>query len=193
MRRLLVAAVALSALTACGTSAAETDTAKVATLQSPSAAAGKATPKPAAQRPRERLDTTPEEFEALLGPYNKCLAEHGGIAKGSTIQQQRKQAQAGPAGPASGAQTAKFDAANKICEPQYYPLPPWEKDPANPEAKDFARATVKCLKQKGVEYVEVSEDGLSIALGGDQNDPKSISMGLDLIPGCERDIAKQNK
>ncbi|SNY26190.1 hypothetical protein [Paractinoplanes atraurantiacus] len=187
MRRLLVVAVALSALTACGKPAEETRTAKVATLVSPSASASvKASPK--AQRPRERLDTTAEEFEALLGPYNKCMYDHGGMVKGSTIAQERKKAEAGPAG-VSGTQTEKFEAANKICEPQYYPLPPWEKDPANPEAKDFARATVKCLKQKGVEYVEISEDGLSIALGGDQNDPKSISMGLDLIPGCERDIA----
>ncbi|MFF5075628.1 hypothetical protein ACFY36_01140 [Actinoplanes sp. NPDC000266] len=190
MRRLLVVAVALSALTACDKPAEETNTAKVATLVSPSAPASAASPK--AQRPRERLDTTPEEFEALLGPYNKCMYDHGGMAKGSTVAQERKKAQAGPAG-VSGTQTEKFEAANKICEPQYYPLPPWEKDPANPEAKDFARETVKCLKQKGVEYVEISEDGLSIALGGDQNDPKSISMGLDLIPGCERDIAAKGK
>ncbi|GAA0484347.1 hypothetical protein Ade02nite_87460 [Paractinoplanes deccanensis] len=191
MRRLLVVAVALSALTACAQPADKASTAKVATLVSPSAPAS-ATVSPKAQRPRERLDTTPEEFEALLGPYNKCMSDHGGIAKGSTIQQERKKAEAGPAG-VPGRQTEKFDEANKICEPQYYPLPPWEKDPANPEAKDFARETVKCLKEKGVQYVEIGEDGLSIALGGDQNDPKSISMGLDLIPGCERDIAARRQ
>ncbi|MFG1993884.1 hypothetical protein ACGFJ7_28295 [Actinoplanes sp. NPDC048988] len=189
MRRLVVAVVALSALTACDKPAEDTSTAKVATLVSPSASASApASASPKAQRPRERLDTTPEEFEALLGPYNKCLSDHGGMVKGSTIEQERKKAQTGPVG-VSGKQTEKFEAANKICEPQFYPLPPWEKDPANPEAKDFARETVKCLKQKGVRYVEISDDGLSIALGGDQNDAKSISMGLDLIPGCERDIA----
>jgi len=192
MRRshaLAMTAVALTALSACGSSPAKTTTGagkpEVATLQS-------AGPSPSvqasakAQRPRERLDTTSEEFEAMLGPYNKCMAEHGGVTKGKGT--------GGPvAKPATREQEGKFDAANRICEPQYFPLPPWEKDPANPEARDFAVKVVKCLKNKGVKYVEVSDDGISIALGGDQNDSRSISMGMDLIPGCERKIAAEMK
>ena len=192
MRRshaLVVGAVALAALSACGSSKPEPKAdggGKVATLVS-AAPESPAPSKSAPQRPRERLDTTSEEFEAMLAPYNKCMGEHGGLFKGKGA--------AGPpvAKPASQKDEAKYEAANKICEPQYYPLPPWEKDPANPEARDFAVATVKCLKAKGVKYVEVSDDGISIALGGDQNDPRSISMGMDLIPECERKIAAEKK
>ncbi|MCA2219479.1 hypothetical protein [Jidongwangia harbinensis] len=185
---LLVTAIALTALSGCsddsgGGKQAAGKEAQVATLSSPTAKAS-AAPKP--QRPRERLDTTPEDFEAMLGPYNKCLEEHGGIVRGK-----------GPANgaprPATKKETAKHDKANRICEPLHYPLPPWEKDPANPEARDFGRAVVKCLKEKGVKYVEVAEDGMSPALGGDQNDPRSISMGLELAPECEREVAAAMK
>ncbi|BCY10684.1 hypothetical protein L3i22_057720 [Actinoplanes sp. L3-i22] len=171
------------ALSACGSPAKETAAPEVATLASPSAAVSASA---APQRPRERLDTTPEEFEAMLAPYNNCMAEHGALSKSDL-------AKGAVAKPGSDKDTAKFDEANRICEPQYFPLPPWEKDPANPESKDFARDVVKCLKSKGVKYVEVSDDGISIALGGDDNDARSISMGMDLIPGCERATAAKLK
>jgi hypothetical protein len=191
MRRIqvpVVIAVALMALSACGSSGTSSKPAgkdaapKVATLVSAAATPSASAP---AQRPRERLDTTAEEFEAMLGPYNKCMQEHGGFVKGGSGGK--------PARPATSGEVDKTEAANKICEPQFMPLPPWEKDPANPESRDFARDVVKCLKAKGVKYVEVSDDGVSIALGGDQNDSRSISMGMDLIPGCERKIAAANK
>ena len=189
MRRshlVVVGAIALTALTACGSAekAQSTSTgAKVATLASTAAAAPSASAK--VQRPRERLDTTPEEFEAMLGPYNKCMIEHGGLVKGEGGKPAAR--------PATKPEVDKAVAANRICEPQFLPLPPWEKDPANPEAKDFARAVVKCLKGKGVKFVEVSDDGVSLAFGGDQNDARSISMGLDLAPGCERKVAAETK
>jgi hypothetical protein len=183
MRRIPVLVAAVLALTACSSPPKETAAPDVATLASPPAAVS-ASAQP--QRPRERLDTTPEEFEAMLAPYNKCIADHGGASKSDL-------ARGGAAKPATQKQMARFDEANRICEPQYFPLPPWEKDPANPEAKDFARHVVKCLKNKGVKYVEVSDDGISIALGGDDNDARSISMGMDLIPGCERATAAAMK
>lgn len=187
MRRtpvLVVSVVALAAFAASACSSAkETAAPEVATLTSPSAVVSAS---PQVQRPRERLDTTSEEFEAMLAPYNKCMVEHGGVSKSAI-------AKGGGAKPASEKEMAKYDEANRICEPQYFPLPPWEKDPANPDAKDFARDVVKCLKGKGVKYVEVSDDGISIALGGDDNDAKSISMGMDLIPGCERATAAAMK
>ncbi|GAA2894224.1 hypothetical protein Acy02nite_55390 [Actinoplanes cyaneus] len=170
------------ALSACSP-AKEATAPEVATLAGPSAAVSAS---PQSHRPRERLDTTPEEYEAMLAPYNKCIAEHGGMSRSAA-------AAGGAPKPASEKEVAKFDEANRICEPQYFPLPPWEKDPANPEAKDFARDVVKCLKGKGVKYVEVSDDGISIALGGDDNDARSISMGMDLIPGCERATAATRK
>jgi hypothetical protein len=201
MRRkyaLVLAAVAVVALSGCGSAgdgkagdgkAGDGTKAegKVATLESAAPEATKASPK--AQRPRERLDTTPEEFEAMLGPYNKCMREHGGAPKGDPGGNG-----SGPvAKPATKAQMDKYEAANRVCEPQYYPLPPWEKDPANPESRDFARLVVKCLKAKGVKYVEVADDGISIALGGDQNDPRSISLGLDKGPECDRQAAAEMK
>ena len=176
-----VSAIALVALSGCGGEPEEKQSAKVATLVSVAPSAeGKAPAKP--QRPRERLDTTPEEFEAMLGPYNKCMKENGGFVKGE-----------GGSGsglrPATKAESDKAEAANRICEPQFMPLPPWEKDPANPEARDFVRDVVACLKDKGVKYVAVADDGISLSLGGDQNDSRSIRMGMELAPECERQVA----
>ncbi|GIF44524.1 hypothetical protein [Actinoplanes xinjiangensis] len=186
MRRnaaLMFAAVALTALPACGSpeKADEQGAPRVATLQSTAATAPSAAASKKAERPRERLDMTPEEYEALLEPYNRCMREQG-----FDVQLERKQAELAPA---DSAQEEKAEKASQICEPQFLPLPPWEKDPANPEARDFALDVVKCLKREGVKFVEVSEDGISIALGGDQNDSRSISLGMDRIPDCEREVA----
>lgn len=179
---LMVATIALTALTACGSPPEKSGAdAKVATLTS--AGATPAASKSAAQRPRERIDSTPEELEAMMVPYNKCMKEHDAPTKSSFAHLTPEQAE-----PVQ----AKYDAASKLCE-QYFPLPPWEKDPANPEQRDFAVDVVKCLKRKGVKYVEVDSDGISYALGGDQNDQASISKGMDLIPGCEREVAAKTK
>jgi hypothetical protein len=158
------------------TKATKVDTPKVATLSSAGASPA-ASAAAAADRPRERLDTTPEEFEAMLEPYYKCVNDHGAKNK----QEWR--------GKPTQADIDKLEKADKVCNPLYYPLPPWEKDPANPEAKDFARDVVKCLKGKGIRYVAVGANGVDIELGGDQNDMDSIRKGLDLMPDCERDTA----
>ncbi|BCJ49747.1 hypothetical protein Asp14428_12220 [Actinoplanes sp. NBRC 14428] len=187
----IVAMIALASVAGCGSGepAGDRGTAKVATVAgdagTPSASASARTP----ERPRERLDTTPAEFEAMLRPYEKCMAEHGA----------RK-----PAGkPAKGdvprmhvvtpAEQKREDDANRVCEPRFYPLPPWERDPANTEARDFAVAVVRCLKAKGVEYVTVGDGGLGAALGGDDNDARSIRLGLQYMPECEREVAKKTK
>lgn len=184
----VAAALALSVLSACGSSNDAGKGDKSGTGGDPkvaSLATGGATPtaSPKTQRPRERLDTTPEEFEAMLAPYNKCIKEHGGL-----LREDRHADGAGPR-PATEKEIKANEEANRICEPQYFPLPPWEKDPANPESRDFAREVVKCLKNKGVKYVEVGDNGLDIELGGEKNDSKSISRGLDLMPQCERQAA----
>jgi hypothetical protein len=178
MRRgqaLVVTAVVLAAVSACGKPGA--DAPQVATLASASPAA--ASPSAGPQRPRERIDMTSDERDALQVPYRKCLKSHGL----SDLDAKKAEDAAKAGGPAA-------DAA-RFCEEHYLPLPPWEQDPANPEARDFAVAVVKCLKSKGVRKVEVDPDGISIALGGDDNDPRSISMGLDLEPACERQVAAQ--
>jgi hypothetical protein len=185
----VLAAVALFALPGCGSTPDSKPStgggAKVASLES-AAPAPDASKKP--ERPRERLDTTPEEFEAMLKPYNDCMTEHG-VTSGSA----KKAAADAVAEPAKSEELEKAEKAHQICEPQYYPLPPWERDPANPEARDFAVEVVKCLKEKGVKFVAVDDDGISIALGGEKNHARSISLGLDQMPECERTVAAAMK
>jgi hypothetical protein len=188
IRVVVVTAIALTALSACGSSgdAEKGGGARVATLTTPEAKASPAAAKKAkADPPRERLDSTPEEFEAMLVPFNKCLKKNGFKDLDRKIASDQASSEVKPA----TKKDEKKLAAYRACEEQYYPLPPWEKDPANPEARDFALAVVKCLKQKGVKYVEVSEDGLSPSFGGAQNDSRSISMGMELAPECEREVA----
>jgi len=175
----LVAAVVALGCTACASSSgngkSQAAQPEVATLQSagPSAAPASA----AAQAPRQRLDDTNAEDLALQKPYDDCMKRHGLSPKGLLL-----------GGGRTAPSQAVADAAKKECNP-LIPLPPWEFDPANPEAKDFARAVVQCLKAKGVKYVEVNPDGPGWAFGGPQNDAQSISKGMDLSPECEREVA----
>jgi hypothetical protein len=186
-----LALTALVALSACGSSSGteQAGGAQVASLATTAAGSSDAAqPKETnAQRPRERLDSTPEELEALQVPFDKCLKKSG-LGDQTKMKEASDQATRG-----NGKISKTQMAAYRACEEQYLPLPPWEKDPANPEARDFARAVVKCLKEKGVKYVEVSEDGLSPSFGGEQNDSRSISMGMDLAPQCEREAAAAAK
>lgn len=182
---LLLAAAALSVATGCSSSPAPAgDAPQVATLASTPPRPGAST-ESAPERPRERLDMTDADFEALMEPYRKCMWKHGVDERGP----------GGPKGdgppviaPMSSVDQKKYDTADADCRPKFYPLPPWEYDPANPEAKDFARDVVKCLKRKGVKYVEVSPDG-GFAFGGKQNHAPSISKGLEFTPACEREAA----
>ncbi|SMC82740.1 hypothetical protein [Lentzea albidocapillata] len=136
------------------------------------------------QRPRERLDMTPEDLEALNVPHDQCMAglgldRKGRAAEGSGRPQPTKE---------------ELDKALQACESKD-PLPPWEKDSTNPEAVDFANRVVQCLRGKGVRYVEVhNEPGsemISYALGGPNNDAASISLGLEHAKACE--IASSKK
>jgi hypothetical protein len=174
--RRCAALAALAVLAACSTPPQPEQ--KVVTLQTTSAAPA-ATPvtpvtsDPAAARPRERLDMTPEEKDQLFTTYNQCLADHG-VDKRAMDEKS--------AGPAEAACLGKK------------PLPPWEYDTANPESADFTHKVVLCLRQKGVKYVEdepaaPGSDRTSIALGGKDNDSASISKGLDLIPVCEKELS----
>jgi hypothetical protein len=176
--RLLALVAVLAAGSACSSDPAGTEAPRVATLSSAGStpvASASASP----ERPRLRLDTTPEEEEAMQARYRRCLDDNGAPKKSDRRP--------------TKAELDKAEAAGRTCEP-YLPLPPWEKDPANPEAKDFIRDVVKCLKGKGIRYVEASElDGEpTVALGGKNNDRESIDKGLDLIPVCEREVAARN-
>ncbi|MCE7006799.1 hypothetical protein LWC34_28815 [Kibdelosporangium philippinense] len=157
------------------------------------------TAKPPQDRPRFRIDMTSEEQAALYIPYRKCMVDHG---MPEDLGRGRTDGQAGPvlpgAGQAGGRGSGQMppkevqEAAAKACD-GLLPLPAWENDVNNPEAFDFARRVVACLRAKGVKYVEVSkgEDTgiVGPAFGGPQNDPESISKGLDLTPKCEREVA----
>jgi hypothetical protein len=166
-------------LAACSKPAAQPQVASISTP--PSSAA----PTSAAQeqRPRERLDMTPEDLEALQVPYDQCLAGFGLDKKG------RAAVGGGPQPPKE-----EVDKALQACESKT-PLPPWEKDSTNPEAVDFANRVVQCLRGKGVRYVEVLvEPGSPIvtyALGGPNNDAASITLGLEHAKECE--IASSKK
>ncbi|MET0424198.1 MAG: hypothetical protein ABW046_10000 [Actinoplanes sp.] len=153
----------------------------MATLASPASSPSASA---APQRPRQRLDSTDEEIQAMMAPYYRCMTEHG-----AEIDKRKL----GGEGKPVKIDQNKVDAANKICEPQFYPLPAWERDPANPEARDFALGVVKCLKDKGVEYVATGDDGLGLEFGGDQNDERSITLGLKYAAGCERKVAAELK
>jgi hypothetical protein len=177
----LLVAAGMATATGCTSEPESSGTPRVATLAS-APAASSAPSSAAPQRPRERLDGTSEDWEVMVKPYEDCLARHGLSPKGQRIGGDK-------AARPSRIDEKKYEAADADCRPKYYPLPPWEYDPANPEAKDFARDVVACLKGKGVKYVEVNPDGQGFAFGGEQNHAESISRGLEYAPACEREVA----
>lgn len=192
--------VGVAALSACS-SQAEQAAPRVASVQTSESA----TPSPQGQpsspvkdRPRFRIDMTAEEEARLYDDYRKCMVDHGMPAD---LGRGRDDGQSGPVLPGSPGQSGAggqkpskevVEAAARACD-GLLPLPAWENDINNPEAFDFARRVVSCLRAKGVKYVEVSknEDSGMVgpAFGGPQNDPESISKGLDLTPKCEREVA----
>lgn len=123
-------------------------------------------------RPRERLDETASQTAALNAPYIQCIAAHGG-------KTHRTQ--------------AEYNAAQAACV-NLEPLPPWQYDPANPQALGFVEKVVACLHQHGVKYAQVTNAPgmVEIALGGPQNDSASISGGMQLIPTCNQQVLRNN-
>ncbi|ONI81338.1 hypothetical protein ALI144C_20920 [Actinosynnema sp. ALI-1.44] len=131
----------------------------------------------AQERPRFRIDMTDDEQKALYDPYRKCMSEHGIAVRDPTVPKPPKD---------------KLDAAAKACDP-LLPLPAWENDINNPEAFDFNRRVVSCLRAKGVKFVEVDkneESGMvGPSFGGPQNDQDSIDKGLKFTSKCEQEVA----
>ena len=180
LSRCLVAASALVLLAGCSSQAAPP--AQVATLSTSGGPSGSATSTSPADpdngRPRERIDMTNAEANALYEIYGTCMAQNGfDKAKARTY-----------ADPGQAEAKARAACASKN------PLPPWELDASNPHAADFVHAVVQCLRAKGVQYVdeEPPQDGRMLyGFGGPQNDPTSISKGMELAPTCEKDVAAQ--
>jgi hypothetical protein len=169
----LVAALALFGAGACSAGQPKAAAPTVATLTNPSTVASRpASPSP--ERPRRRLDDTAADTAALEKPFDKCMGAHGqtivkGFDQNTDLPKATKAAQ---------------DACLK-----FWPLPPWEEDPANPEARDFARDVVKCLKNKGVRYVDTGSNGIDISAGGPQSDSDSIAKTGKYLDECQRDVA----
>lgn len=176
----------LVVMAGCSTSPEPDD--RVATLETTGSAPPSVSNVPPAEaRPRERLDMTPDEREELHKTYVQCLAENGF----DTVEHKKKAATT--PGEPSPADQAAWAAAEAACIGAK-PLPPWEYDLLNPESADFVHAVVRCLRDKGVRYVEEAppvqgEDRRAVSLGGPNNDSESISKGLNLLSTCEKESA----
>ncbi len=78
-------------------------------------------------RPREPLNATNAQEAALYNPYYACLRAHNYVDQFST--------------------SARLAVVAK-CE-HLEPLPAWQVDPANPQARAFVGRTVTCLEARG--------------------------------------------
>jgi hypothetical protein len=188
-----LAPLVLLAVLVTGCSAAKADQGDAAVPEIPSlktptpgkASSGKTAQDPEAGRPRERIDLTDADRTRLYQPYLDCLKNNG-------IDPSKRGQEPGVLGSGPTTDPAKAKNAGKVCEPKL-PLPAWEIDANNPDAVDFGRKVVQCLKDKGVKYVELSTSNdsgiIGPSLGGKNNDPESIRKGMDLTPECQREVA----
>ncbi|HEV7962673.1 MAG TPA: hypothetical protein VGP57_09085 [Actinoplanes sp.] len=168
---LVAVAVVVAGAGACSSGQSKAAAPEVATLTTaPTVASAAASPSP--ERPRRRLDDTAADSAALEKPFVKCMAAHGQVSKGW--------------GEGSSLPKA-LKAAQEACK-MLWPLPAWELDPANPEAKDFAREVVKCLRDKGVKHVETGENGIGVVAGDD-----SVTSTGKYLDGCQQQVAAHKK
>ena len=174
--------VALAA-TGCSSGTHQPQVASVATIAASGGSASAGSPSTSASsagatssRPRERLDATASQLQAVEAPWNQCLTAHGAGRKDKPTQ-------------------AVETAAQAACA-HLQPLPPWQYDPANPQAMGFVEQVVACLHQHGVKYAQVQnppgQGRIEIALGGPQNDSASVGAGLELIPTCDQQVLREN-
>ncbi|GAB6902340.1 hypothetical protein [Kineosporia succinea] len=166
-------AVSMAACSSGSSSAAGTAPSVASLVTQDARTAAGSSPAGTSKQLRERIDMTEAERDALQQPYLDCMKENG-----VDVMKSR------------GTVNDKTDAANEACE-DLLPLPAWELDPANPEARTFAGHVRDCLKDRGIRYVEVNEDGVGLSLGGAKNDARSIELGLQYMNECEREAAAQ--
>ena len=174
--------IALAA-TGCSSGTHQPQVASVATIAASGGSVSAGSPSTSASsagatssRPRERLDATASQLQAVEAPWNQCLTAHGAGRKDKPTQ-------------------AVETAAQAACA-HLQPLPPWQYDPANPQAMGFVEQVVACLHQHGVKYAQVQnppgQGRIEIALGGPQNDSASVGAGLELIPTCDQQVLREN-
>ncbi|QUQ64523.1 hypothetical protein [Kutzneria sp. CA-103260] len=172
-------------LTACGGS--DQPQAQVPMLPatgSSAATSGAATTSADPGQPRERLDMTNDELNALYDQFNQCLSANG-LPKGKPT---------GGSGASPTVIPPDIESRARAACKSKDPLPPWELDASNPHGADFVHAVVQCLRAKGVRYVdeEPPQGGRYVfSFGGANNDSDSISKGLQYTPDCEKQVAGQ--
>lgn len=162
----LGAAAALALLAGCGgghTASKDKQDKGVASIVTPSASGGSASPSADTGRPQLRLDTSDAEKERLSFIYLDCLRDHGvpgGYKPGSS--------QWFPGG--SGGSSTKDAGAYKACLSKK-PLQPPELDPAtNPHYLDDFREYVRCLNAGGLKV-----KGLPDGSGWNYDGPVTLS------------------
>jgi hypothetical protein len=178
VRPFLAAAVTTATFALAGCTSAQTPQAQVPSLPASGAASAPsaATPTDAdVGRPRERIDMTNADIQAMWQPYNQCLIANG-YDKGR-----------------HASDTAAMAKAQTACVSKD-PLPPWELDASNPHGADFVHAVVLCLRARGIRYVSEEPPAggrYEFSFGGPQNDQDSITKGLEYTPDCEKQVAAQ--
>jgi hypothetical protein len=181
--RLFSVAVLTAAIMISGTACApqpDKSAPRVATLQTGTPPATESAAPPADnERVRYRLDDTDADRTAKDKAYVDCLKSHGvdvvGIRGGKLPEVSRQVS----------------DAANKVCD-GLRPLEPWEMDPANPEARDFTRDVVKCLKDTGVN-ARANSDGVGVTVGGSPDDQGAQMNAMAAVAECEQEVFKKRK
>lgn len=137
---------------------------------------------------RLRLDMTDEEGEAAWQARERCLEDHYPALQRS---------QEGGDGPGAAVVDDPAEAAEaEVLCMRLAPLPPWELDAQNPDALRFAQLVVDCLREQGVREVEITQADefgqINFALGGEVNDPASISLGLQHMAACQRTASERS-
>ena len=137
--RVLAAACVLTAAAGaagCGSSTHSPQVASLSPAGHSSTAGGHATTGPANEgipdpdgRPRETLDMTAHQLTALQAPFGACITRHHPFPKNNGY-------------------VRRFRKAVEACVNDE-PLPPWQLDPANPQARAFIGRTVSCMRAKG--------------------------------------------
>ncbi|GLZ30455.1 hypothetical protein Lesp02_26440 [Lentzea sp. NBRC 105346] len=178
--RVTLCLAALLALAACGT-AEEAPRQQVASLHTGDQPATSAAPVED-ERPRERIDDTPEQKRKNLDPYLRCMTDNGIPEGGTKSRPDLSSAQYREAWPKAQAK----------CKDKF-PLPAWELDRNNPESMDFIHRVVECMRKAGVTVEEQparpgeEQNGYSIR----DNAEVSVAKGMEISSQCKKESVRK--
>lgn len=179
--RIILCTAALLLLTACGSTTDNADNApgQVASLETGSATESAKDGQPQDDRPRQRIDDTPEQSKRVSEPYRKCMGENG-IPIGRDKN-----------GPHLSSEEYEViqPKAWEACKDKF-PLPAWELDAKNPESMDFIHRVVECLRNNGAKVeerpAEPGEDQNGFEYVGD-NSHIGTGEGMELSKKCMKE------